>query len=213
MCRATTAPRSLFSPGLFSELFSLPVFLAGLWYSIPVLTILGAHEFGHYYYCRVYNVDATLPFFLPAPIQSGTLGAVIRIREPFPSRRALFDIGVAGPIAGFVMLLPFLYYGIHKSELGPVAKDQLIFYYGEPLLFKALAWLKFGTRPEGFDVMLHPTGFAAWWGMLATSLNLLPFGQLDGGHGTFALFGAKAHRWFHPSAAKGQYRFPERLPP
>jgi len=177
---------------LFVRLINPQMFVAGLWYSIPVLAILGAHEFGHYYYCRRYNVDATLPFFLPAPIQSGTFGAVIRIREAFPNRSALFDIGVAGPIAGFVVLVPFLYYGVQHSQLGPVATDQLIFYYGEPLLFKALAWLKFGTRPEGFDVMLHPTGFAAWWGMLATSLNLLPFGQLDGGHIAYAVLGKRA---------------------
>ena len=93
-------------------LTSWPIIKQGLWYSVPALTILGAHEFGHYGYCRKYNVDATLPYFLPAPVLTGTLGAVIRIKEPFPSKKALFDIGIAGPIAGFLMLLPFLYFGM-----------------------------------------------------------------------------------------------------
>ena len=105
-----------------------PIFLAhGLWYSVPVLLILGAHEFGHYALCRVHDVDATLPYFIPAPpflLITGTLGAVIRIREAFPSKRALFDIGVAGPIAGFLMLLPLLYWGIAMSHLVPVTHAE-----------------------------------------------------------------------------------------
>jgi membrane-associated protease RseP (regulator of RpoE activity) len=173
--------------------FTWPVFLNGLWYSIPLLTILSAHEFGHYFACRAHNVDATLPYFLPAPLPlTGTLGAVIRIREAFPSKRALFDIGVAGPIAGFVALVPFLIWGITLSEVGQVPGDQLTLYFGEPLLWKVLEWFQFGVLPEGTDVMLHPMGFAAWWGMLATALNLLPFGQLDGGHIMYAAVGRRA---------------------
>ena len=162
---------------------------AGLWYSVPVLVILGAHEFGHYILCRVHNVDATLPYFIPAPpiFIAGTFGAVIRIREAFPSKQALFDIGIAGPIGGFVALVPILFWGVSLSQVIPVSQSGTIVYFGEPLLFKAASWLHFGSIPTGHDVMLHPLGFAAWWGMLATALNLLPFGQLDGGHVVYAV--------------------------
>jgi membrane-associated protease RseP (regulator of RpoE activity) len=167
------------------------VISSGLWYSVPVLGILMAHELGHYFACRYYDVDATLPFFIPAPfLLTGTLGAVIRIREAFPSKRALFDIGVAGPIAGFVVLVPLLAWGMTMSSVAPVPDGSL--YFGEPLLWKALERAYFGRIPEGMDVMLHPVGFAAWWGMLATALNLLPFGQLDGGHIMYASLGRRA---------------------
>jgi membrane-associated protease RseP (regulator of RpoE activity) len=159
-----------------------------------VLLILGAHEFGHYFYCRVYKVDATLPYFLPAPILSGTLGAVIRIKEMFPTRTALFDIGIGGPIAGFVVLVPFLLMGVWMSVLGRVDPTTETLYFGEPLVMKAAIYLRFGVRPEGYDVMLHPMGFAAWWGLLATALNLLPYGQLDGGHIAYAVLGRHA-KW------------------
>lgn len=173
--------------------FSLGGFLHGLSYSVPLLLILGAHEFGHYAYCRRHDVDATLPYFLPAPLPlTGTLGAVIRIREAFPSTRALFDIGIAGPIAGFVALLPFLWFGVTQSAVVKFPENADIIYFGEPLLFRAVAWLHFGTLPEGFDIVLHPMGFAAWFGMLATALNLLPFGQLDGGHIAYAALGRRA---------------------
>ncbi len=110
--------------------FTLDVFLDGLWYAIPMLTILGAHEFGHYAYCRKHKVDATLPYFLPAPLPfTGTLGAVIRIKEAFPSKRALFDIGIAGPIAGFIMLLPFLVAGVMLSTVQPIPEASI--YFGE----------------------------------------------------------------------------------
>lgn len=172
--------------------FAWPYLIDGLWFSLPLLTILSAHEFGHYVLCRIHDVDATLPYYLPAPISlTGTFGAVIRIREPFPSKAALFDIGVAGPIAGFVALLPFLVWGIHLSQLAPVQPDAI--WLGEPLLWKALARLQFGVLPPGLDVYMHPVGMAAWIGMLMTALNLLPFGQLDGGHIMYAALGRWAH--------------------
>jgi membrane-associated protease RseP (regulator of RpoE activity) len=145
--------------------------------------------------CRKYNVDATLPYFLPAPLLTGTLGAVIRIREPFPTRAALFDIGVAGPIAGFVALVPALFIGLWLSRvtLAPPPSDAL-FALGEPLLFQWGTWLVFGTLPAGHTINMHPMVFAAWFGMLATALNLLPFGQLDGGHITYSTLG----RWATP---------------
>jgi membrane-associated protease RseP (regulator of RpoE activity) len=166
----------------------------GLWYSIPVLSILGAHEFGHYALCRVHDVDATLPYFLPAPLISGTLGAVIRIREPFPSKSALFDIGVAGPIAGFVLLVPALFLGMTLSNVVPAPTHGSVLFLGEPLLFKLATYAVFGSVPDAYTVNIHPMVFAAWFGMLATALNLLPFGQLDGGHITYATLG----RWATP---------------
>lgn len=173
--------------------FNREIFIDGLWYSLPLLTILSAHEFGHYFACRAHRVDATLPYFIPAPLPlTGTLGAVIRIREAFPSKQALFDIGVAGPLAGFVALVPFLIWGMSMSQVDAIPLDRETLYFGEPLLWKLLERLQFGVIPEGHDTILHPTGFAAWWGMLATALNLLPFGQLDGGHIAYAALGRRA---------------------
>ena len=155
-----------------------------------------AHEMGHYLACRYYDVDCTLPFFLPFPpivSVSGTLGAVIRIREPFPNRRALFDIGIAGPIAGFVALVPLLALAVSRSTvLAAVPHGPGTIYFGEPLLFKGLVWLKFGALSDAFELNLHPIGFAAWFGMLATAWNLLPFGQFDGGHLAYATLGDRS---------------------
>lgn len=173
----------------------LPInWLHGLWYSVPILVILTCHEFGHYIACRRHDVDATLPYFLPMPLLplTGTLGAVIKIKEAFPSKKALFDIGVAGPIAGFVALVPFLIYGVAHSRIVPAIHDPNIPLLGEPLLFKAITRMTLGVIPEGLDVAIHPMGFAAWFGMLATALNLMPFGQLDGGHIAYAVFGSKS---------------------
>ncbi len=163
------------------------VFIGGPWYSLGVLTILGAHEMGHYLACRWYRVDATLPYFIPAPwpVISGTLGAVIRIKEPFPNRKALFDIGIAGPIAGFVVLVPILFIGMAWSRVIEVVPVPLMF--GRPLLYQFVRWFTFGSIPPTHFVELHPLVIAAWFGMLATALNLLPFGQLDGGHILYAL--------------------------
>ena len=167
----------------------------GLWYSLTLLGILGAHEMGHYLFCRRYNVDASLPYFLPAPLPlTGTLGAVIKIREAFPTRTVLFDIGVAGPLAGFVVLVPALFIGLSLSTVVPEPPPEGVFFLGEPLLFQWGAKLMFGTLPAGQTINMHPMVFAAWFGMLATALNLLPFGQLDGGHITYATLG----RWATP---------------
>ena len=174
--------------------------LQGLWYSLTILGILTAHEFGHYFACRRYQVDATLPFFLPfflplAGFQTGTLGAVIRIREAFPTRTALFDIGVAGPVAGFAVLVPALFAGLFMSPVVPVPPESAgLIYLGEPLLFRGAVWLIAGTLPDSHTLNMHPMVAAAWFGMLATALNLLPFGQLDGGHLTYATLG----RWSAP---------------
>jgi membrane-associated protease RseP (regulator of RpoE activity) len=175
--------------GTAAVAFNTRAVLEGLVYSASILGILGAHEMGHYIACRRYDVDATLPFFIPFPSLSGTLGAVIRIREPFPSRTALFDIGVAGPIAGFVALIPVLFLGMLMSSVVQVPAHMEGWSLGEPLLFKLASWMVFGHVPAGYSVNMHPMVFAAWFGMLATAWNLLPFGQLDGGHLTYAVFG------------------------
>ena len=166
----------------------------GLSFSLSLLFILLSHEMGHYIACRRYQLDATLPYFLPlylgpVGLQIGTLGAVIRIREPFPTRKVLFDVGIAGPIAGFVVLVPALFIGMYMSTLTISPPPETLTFIGKPLLFRLARWLVFGPIPEGSIVNLHPMVFAAWFGMLATALNLLPFGQLDGGHITYATLG------------------------
>ena len=169
--------------------------LHGLWYSLSILAILGCHELGHYYACRYYRVDASRPYFLPMPfLLTGTLGAFIRIRAPIPGKRALFDIGIAGPIAGFLVAVPVLLIGMHMSTVVKVPPNFTgeVFELGEPLLFRAAEWLTFGTIPDGYSVNMHPMAFAAWFGMLATALNLFPIGQLDGGHISYAVLGRRS---------------------
>jgi len=171
--------------------------LHGLWYSLPILAILGCHEMGHYLACRYYDVDASLPFFLPAPFPlTGTFGAFIRIREPIPTKPMLFDIGIAGPIAGFLAAVPALVLGLSMSrviQLPPVEEMSGGFVeLGEPLLFQLVAWLLWGSPPEGYSLNLHPMAFAAWFGLIATALNLFPIGQLDGGHISYAVLGRRS---------------------
>jgi membrane-associated protease RseP (regulator of RpoE activity) len=177
------APVNLTAPELY---------LNGLWYSLSILGILGAHEFGHYYACRHYKVDASLPYFLPAPLLTGTLGAFIRIRQPIPTKRQLFDIGIAGPIAGFLVAVPVLVAGMSMSRVVPLPPDFQGAELGEPLLFQAVAWLRWGSPPDGYSINMHPMAFAAWFGLLATALNLFPIGQLDGGHISYAVLGRKS---------------------
>lgn len=180
-----------FLGGLSGEFPDVP-WTSGVWYSAGVLGILGAHEFGHYFMCRRYGVNATLPYFIPAPTLVGTFGAVIRIRDGFPSRAALFDIGVAGPIAGFVVLVPLLILGMSWSTIVRVPENFEGMVLGTPLLFDLAARMFFDNVPEGHSLNIHPLVFAAWFGMLATALNLLPFGQLDGGHLMYALAGRRS---------------------
>ena len=173
----------------------LSLLLHGLWYSLSILAILGCHELGHYYACRYYRVNSSRPYFLPLPfLLTGTLGAFIRIRTPIPGKRALFDIGIAGPIAGFLVALPVLLIGMHLSNVVklPTSFRGDVFELGEPLLFRAAEWLTFGNIPDGYSVNIHPMAFAAWFGMLATALNLFPIGQLDGGHISYAVLGRKS---------------------
>jgi len=165
----------------------------GVAFSWSLLAILFSHEMGHYLACRYYGVDATLPFFIPAPpvFFAGTFGAFIKIRSPIPSRRALFDIGLGGPLAGFVVALPLSVVGI--LTVGPPLAPQgdHMVYFNDPPLFRLLAWL-LGV-PLDPNSPINPYYMAAWIGLLVTSLNLTPAGQLDGGHGIYALFGGRAH--------------------
>jgi membrane-associated protease RseP (regulator of RpoE activity) len=178
---------------LMQTVVSTPDYLlSGVIFSFTLLVILGAHELGHYVACRYYDIDASLPYFIPAPppILIGTFGAFIRIRSPFPNRRSLFDVGVAGPIAGFVFAIPVAVVGLAFASPGtPVSGDGTIVFH-DPLLFVALHHL-FGL-PE--VLAWNPLYFAAWVGMFATGLNLIPVGQLDGGHAVAALVGNRGHR-------------------
>lgn len=159
----------------------------GLPYAACLVLILGSHEMGHYLACRHYRIDATLPYFIPGPPYFGTFGAVIRIRAPITDRRALFDIGVAGPIAGFVVAVPVLIYGLTQSSLTRLPPRAGDLYLSSCLLMDLLVPMFFpGTGPEE-TLRLHPTFVAGWVGLLATGLNLLPVGQLDGGHILYAL--------------------------
>lgn len=169
--------------------------LQGAWYSFTILAILGIHELGHYWACRYYRVDASLPYFIPVPyVPTGTFGAFIRIRQRIPTKAMLFDIGAAGPIAGFVVAVPALFAGIALSRVTPLppADSVELITLGEPLLFQAAAWLVWGAVPDGHGINLHPMGFAAWFGLLMTALNLFPIGQLDGGHISYAALGSRS---------------------
>lgn len=166
---------------------------AGVWYSTSIISILLAHEMGHYLMCRKYGIQATLPYFLPMPVLSpfGTFGAVIKMESRIPSRRALFDVAVAGPLAGLAVTLPCIYYGLKFSQIITISPDTAknTYFLGESLLFSQISKLAIGTLPEGKDVLLHPMAFAGWAGLFVTALNLLPIGQLDGGHIVYALLG------------------------
>jgi len=164
-------------------------------FTFTLLTILGAHELGHYFACRHYGIRATLPFFIPAPptiTLFGTLGAVIKIKEPIRSRRALFDIGIAGPLAGFAFALPAAVIGLLFATPAPqsAAAAEGIQYH-DPLLFVLISKL------FGLPVWIewNPIYWAAWGTLLVTALNLFPVGQLDGGHVVYAVLGRRAHKW------------------
>jgi membrane-associated protease RseP (regulator of RpoE activity) len=167
--------------------------LMGLPFSIAIMSILLAHEMGHYLACRYYRVDASLPYFIPFPLSPvGTMGAFIKIREVVHDRGSLLEIGVAGPIAGFVVAVIALVFSLGDARV--VQAEPGILTLGEPLIFKAVEYLMGLTPPPGMDTYLHPVSFAAWAGFLVTALNLIPAAQLDGGHITYALF-RSYHKW------------------
>lgn len=163
-------------------------------YSAGVMAILTAHEFGHYLAARRYGVPASLPYFIPAPFLFGTMGAVIRMSPLIPNRRALFDIAAAGPLAGVVLAIPISLAGVVLSERVPHDPDMPGIMLGDPLLFSLFERLVFGAGEEGMVLMLHDVGFAGWVGLFVTALNLIPIGQLDGGHVSYAVFGRHSVR-------------------
>ena len=165
---------------------------SGMLFSFTLLVILGAHEMGHYIACRWYRVRASLPYFIPAPIGIGTFGAFIRIKSQIPHRRALFDIGIAGPLAGFAFALPaglVAHYYAASAVPADLTGGYLIFH--SPLLFQAFE--KLLRLPSSIE--LNPIWLASWVGLLMTSLNLLPVGQLDGGHVAYSVFGPRVQKW------------------
>jgi len=184
-----------------NELFTnFETFKYGISFSLSLIFILLSHEMGHYIACRIYRVDATLPYFLPTPPligPAGTFGAFIKIVSPMPSRKAVFDIGVAGPIAGFIALLPialiaFLTYEYDTTDFSAKTAGETIV-FADSLFYKFLAWI-FGINLE-FAMKPNPFYFAAWVGLLVTALNLIPSGQLDGGHAIYAVFNSNFHKW------------------
>jgi membrane-associated protease RseP (regulator of RpoE activity) len=168
----------------------------GIPFSFTLIMILGCHEFGHYYFSKKHNIKATLPYFIPAPpvpylFTIGTFGAFIKMKEPARTRRALFDVGVAGPIAGFCIALPAVIFGLLTSEVVDMRNVKEPIHLGDSLLMALATKLIYGNLPEGFDIILNNVAFAGWIGLLVTAINLLPLGQLDGGHIFYAMFGKK----------------------
>jgi membrane-associated protease RseP (regulator of RpoE activity) len=168
---------------------SLENFVAGLPFSLSLMSILVAHEMGHYLVGRGRGVDLSPPLFIPVPfLVMGTLGAVIDLRRPIRDRQTLLEVGAAGPLAGLVVALPILAWGIASSPVAPTDPDGAMF-EGHSILYEAILWALKGPIPEGADIQLTSVAFAGWAGLLVTMMNLLPFGQLDGGHIAYALWG------------------------
>jgi membrane-associated protease RseP (regulator of RpoE activity) len=186
-------PLAAFDRGLLPGLEALG---AGGDFALPLMAILLAHELGHYVAGRIHRVDISPPYFIPMPVALlGTMGAVIRMRGRIERRDALLDVGASGPLAGLALTLPILVYGIATSEVEPLPASGSFLIEGRSLLYVALLFALKGPIPEGHDIMLSPTAFAAWAGLLVTMINLVPVGQLDGGHIAFALFGERQNRY------------------
>jgi membrane-associated protease RseP (regulator of RpoE activity) len=170
--------------------------LASGWdFAVPLMSILLAHELGHYVAGRIHRVDISPPYFIPMPLSLlGTMGAVIRMRGRIADRDALLDVGAAGPLAGLAVTLPVLVVGIATSDVEPLPEAGSFIIEGRSLLYVALLYALKGPIPAGHDIMLSPTAFAGWAGLLVTMINLIPVGQLDGGHIAYALLGPRQNR-------------------
>ncbi|MGH9788427.1 MAG: site-2 protease family protein [Candidatus Acidiferrales bacterium] len=184
---------SMYSPEVFDAIFANPmVLLAGWPFAATLLGILLAHELGHYFTCRYYGIRASYPYFIPAPTLIGTMGAFIRIQSPILNRRALFDVGISGPLVGFALAVPALAIGLAHSKVVPgVQAQSQILFADLPLVWLFTQFIFPGVPSE--NILMHPMAHAAWVGLFATMLNLLPVGQLDGGHIVYAL-AAEKHR-------------------
>ncbi|MBM4270746.1 MAG: site-2 protease family protein [Deltaproteobacteria bacterium] len=160
----------------------------GIPFSFTLLMILGAHEFGHYFMSKKHKMDVTLPYFIPAPSFVGTFGAFIKMKSPIMDRRILLDIGAAGPLAGMCVTIPVLLIGLYLSEIRPDTVEPGVS-LGTSILFSFMNWIVHGFLPDDVNLVLHPIAFSGWIGLLVTCLNLLPVGQLDGGHVAYAVIG------------------------
>ena len=172
------------------EIISRPgVLINGIPFTVSLLIILGLHELSHYVVSLRYGIKVSLPYFIPFPNILGTMGAVIVGRSPFPNRKSLFDVGIAGPLASFFLSLIVLIIGLQSSKIVPPVITSRTFFIGSSLLYDFICWIKFPHIPYGYTYSITPMMFAGWVGFFVTALNLLPIGQLDGGHISYALFG------------------------
>jgi membrane-associated protease RseP (regulator of RpoE activity) len=190
-----TRRQALVHGGLFVACCITTTWLGGAAFGATLMGILMCHELGHYVVARHHRVDVSLPYFIPLPISLGTMGAVIRMRSPIDDRRALFDVGASGPVAGLIVAIPLLVIGLQLSTVGPSPADGS--QEGNSILYALLKYAVFGRwlPGDGVDVQLHPMAFAAWVGLLVTMINLMPIGQLDGGHVARAALGQRHERW------------------
>ncbi|HHN63840.1 MAG TPA: site-2 protease family protein [Nitrospirae bacterium] len=166
----------------------------GVPFSLSLMAILLTHELSHYFASKLNHTEATLPYFIPAPSIFGTFGAFIKMKSPITTRKALIEIGASGPIGGFLVALVVTIYGLSLSRVVDLSSEQVGLVLGDSIIFSILSRIIVGVPPEGKDVLLHPVAFAGWIGFFVTAMNLLPIGQLDGGHISFALFGHRRHR-------------------
>jgi len=176
-----------------ADLFENPLEIwRGIPFSFTLLLILGCHELGHWLASRRHGVNVSLPYFIPGPTLVGTFGAFIALKSPIADRNALIDIGAAGPLAGLAVTIPLLFVGLALSPIVPAVQTEGVgLHLGECALFSAINWVVNGTIAPDQDVILHPVAFAGWIGLLVTSLNLIPVGQLDGGHIVYSIFGQR----------------------
>jgi membrane-associated protease RseP (regulator of RpoE activity) len=193
---SSTLRQAAIHGGLFVAACATTAWAQGPAFAATLMAILVCHELGHYVVARRHGVDASLPYFIPLPpqVSFGTMGAIIRMRSPLTDRSQLLDVGAAGPLAGVAVAIPLLVLGLSWSAIGPVPADSVL--EGNSILYGAIKWLMFGRwlPADGVDVQLHPVAFAAWVGLLVTMINLIPIGQLDGGHVARAALGDRHER-------------------
>lgn len=185
----TTAVGAIYANDTFDSWILF--FLRGWVFSVPLMTILLVHEMGHYLTARRHHLDVTPPYFIPAIPPLGTFGAFIKIRSPITNRKALVGVGASGPVAGAIIAIPMLLFGLYLSDMQPQVGEAKGFAFGSSIILELLCLLRFGEFSFNATIHLHATAIAAWFGLFVTAMNLLPIGQLDGGHVIYALFGPR----------------------